>query len=155
MSEFRDALSQLEHAVSKEVARLSRPISIDARSELVFHLWPVVRDLIDALQWLENEEAAIPVDLIARTVGLMMGMLNHIGRPVAEEQLAEIAAHVQEVADELIALVDADELAAYVASTTARPEQPISNDQPVAQPATVEDAVIVDAPAPETPPEDA
>lgn len=153
MSEFRDALSQLEHAVSKEVARLSRPISIDPRSELVFHIWPVLRELIDALQLLDIGEAAIPVDLVARTVGLMMGMLNHIGRPVAEEQLAEIAAHVQEVADELIALVDAEELAAYVASATARPEPPVSNDQPVALIAPVEDAVIVDVPVSETPPE--
>lgn len=159
MSEFRDALSELESSVSKELARLSRPIAIDPRHELVFRIWPFLHELIDALQLLgDDEPPPVPVDLVARSVGLLMGMLNQLGQPVTQVQLSEIAAHVHELAEELIALVDPDELAEYVAAVT----QPSSVESaapkvidvtPRAEAvthATVQDAIVVEQPPPAT-----
>ena len=161
MSEFRDALAELESSVAKEVARLSRPIAIDSRSELVFRVWPFLHELLDTLLLLDDEEPPpVPVDLVARAVGLMMGMLNHLGQPMTQEQLGEIAAHVHDVAEGLIALVDADELAAYVADATqpaAVEPAPLKvidvSPRPGAiAPASIEDATIVQStPAPSAP----
>jgi len=140
MSDSRDALTALESAASKELLRLSRPIAIDPRAELVYRVWPFLQDLVEAIQEMDgdDEPPPIPVDLVARCVGLLVGMVNHLGQPMAPEEIAQVAAHVQEVAEELIALVDPDELAEFVASVTQPEQAPVPDnviDMPAVAPA--------------------
>lgn len=116
MSELRARVAELARDAAKEVQRSRAPTGIPALDDHQRRWAPLLADLIEVVGELaeECEEAgAIPVDLVARAVGLIIAMVNQLGRPVPEAEVAEIAERAAEVTEELLALVDPDELAAY------------------------------------------
>ena len=120
MIDSRDALAELVSSAGKEVARLGRVEVVDARDELRFRVWPFLAELAEAIQGVldeeEEESATVPVDLVARTVGLILTMANELGRHLPPTLMEDLAARAASVAEELMQLCDPDELASYVAA---------------------------------------
>ena len=145
MIDSREALAELVSGAGKEVARLGRIETVDVRDELRFRLWPFLAELGEAVQFAldeEREPATVAVDLVARTVGLILTMANELGRHVPPAAMEELAARAASVAEELMELCDPDELASYIAADGAHVP---AFDRTVQ--GTIEEAVILDATA--------
>jgi hypothetical protein len=145
MIDSREALAEQVSGAGKEVARLGRIETFDVRDELRFRLWPFLAELGEAVQFAldaEREPATVPVDLVARTVGLILTMANDLGRHVPPAAMEELAARAASVAEELMELCDPDELAGYVAADGAH----VSAFAHTVQGA-IEEAVILDTTA--------
>jgi hypothetical protein len=117
MSDSSDLLADLVSSARKELARLQRTEELDLRSELRHRVWPFLLELAEIAQesFVDDEAAAISVDLVARAVGLVLGMANRLSEFVGEGEMQDLAARAAEVTEELMALCDPDELASYVA----------------------------------------
>ena len=119
MIDSRDALADLVSSAGKEITRLGRVEAVDVRDELRFRLWPFLAELGEAIQVAldeDREPPTVPVDLVARTVGLILAMANELGQHVSPAAMEALAARAASVAEELMALCDPDELASYVAA---------------------------------------
>ncbi|MCU1281259.1 MAG: hypothetical protein JWM53_4805 [bacterium] len=145
MNDSRDALAELVSSAGKEIARLGRIEAVDLRDELRFRLWPFLAELGEAIQVALDEEhdpATVPVDLVARTVSLILAMANELGQHVPPAAMEELAARAASVAEDLMELCDPDELASYIAADGAH-VTPF--DRPVE--GRLEEGIIVDTTA--------
>src|SRR5262245_5790385 len=100
MNDSRDALAELVSSAGKEIARLGRIEAVDVRDELRFRLWPFLAELGEAVQTALDEErdpATVPVDLVARTVGLILTMANELGQFVTRAAMDDLAARAASV----------------------------------------------------------
>jgi hypothetical protein len=117
MTQSRDALADLASSAGTEIARLTRIDKVDARDELRFRLWPFLAELAETFQRAlgdDRDPATIPVDVVARAVGLLLTMANQLGDFLSKEEMEELARRAAVVTEELMGLCDPDELAAYV-----------------------------------------
>jgi len=132
--EVRESIGGLIRQGEREIARLGQVGAIEPKSELMHRVWPTVLGLAEAMLAAieEDGEEGIAVDLVARTVGLILGMAQLLDKTLPEEQVNEVAARAREVVDELVALVDEEELAAYVAEAVKVVEPHVATTEPVA-----------------------
>lgn len=117
MSDPRDVLDGIVNVAEREMARLGRIEIVDVRDELRFHVWPTLVDICEAVNAsLEDDElpSTVPVDLVARTVGLILNMANELGQHLSSAEMTALAARAADVTEELMQLCDPDELAGYV-----------------------------------------
>lgn len=145
MIDSHDALAELAASAGKEIARLGRIDAVDVRDELRFRLWPFLAELGEAIQRAldeDREPATVPVDLVARTVGLILTMANELGQHLPPATMEDLASRAASVAEELMELCDPDELARYVSVGSVRPP---SFDRPVTP--TAEGRTILDTTA--------
>jgi len=151
MSQSRASLGELPDVIGQQLNRLARTEQVNLRDELVFSIWPFLRDLVDAvdgeIQELYEEEpaAVLPVELVARTVSLIDRLGGLASRVVDHDTLEALTQTSADVVAELVALVDPDDLAQYIAADQAKVGQQVVE-------ARVIEAEIV-APAPEAPPQ--
>lgn len=131
--DLRESIGGLIRQGEREIARLSQASAIEPRSELMHRVWPTVLGLAEAMLLVleDDSEDVIAVDLVARTVGLILGMAQLLDKTLPSEQMNEIAARVREVVDELVSLVDEEELSAYVAAAVRAVEPHVATTEPV------------------------
>ena len=148
MNDTSDTLSAIASQAEREIARLAQLGDVNARAELQLRVWPTLLDLVEVVSELagdDPEPPSVPVDLVARAVGTILGLVQLLGKPVAEAQLQEIGVRTREVIEELIGLVDADELAAYCSEVTQESQGQAA--PPVIDTTAVEAAPAAAAPA--------
>jgi hypothetical protein len=152
MTDVRDQLATLASLAGKEIERLGQVQSVDARDELRYRVWPVVADLIDVVQAAQDVEepealpATIPVEVVARAVGLMLSMANRLGQLLPKSEMDRFALAAAEVTEDLLSFCDPDELAAFMGREPASEtysEDARHDDTPI-------EATFVEEPAPPT-----
>jgi hypothetical protein len=96
MTDIRAQLADLASSAGKESMRLARVERIDAREELQVRVWPFLADLVDLIETSllddEGPPVTIPVETVARAVGLLLSMANRLGGVVPKTEMDEIAA---------------------------------------------------------------
>jgi hypothetical protein len=121
MNEF-DSGGTLSTAAEREQARLSRDgVTLDLRDELRFRVWPFLKDLADAV-FAEEPDPAVSIELVARTVSLLIGFVNNLGQPVSGDEAERIQKVVSGLVDEWICCCNQDQLAAFI--NAAQQNQP-------------------------------
>jgi hypothetical protein len=83
MTEVRDQLANLASSAGKEITRLARVDTVNARDELQFRVWPFLAEMVDIIEdslEADNDPAmTIPVETVAHTVALLPVMANRLG----------------------------------------------------------------------------
>jgi hypothetical protein len=118
MTNVRNQLAVLASDAGKEIVRLAQLESVYARDELRWRVWPFLLELVEALQSSDGNNAderapTISVDLVARTVCLLVWMGARLGKQVPRSEMDSMGMVAAEVTKDLIALCDPDELAAW------------------------------------------
>jgi hypothetical protein len=145
MTDVRDRLATLASDAGKEIARLGQVETIDVRDELRYRVWPLVADLIDLVQATQAADdgelpPTLPVDVVARAVGLMLSMANRLGELLPKPEMERFARAAAEVTEELLSFCDPDELAAII----GREHRPTDGTQSPPEDAPI-DATIVES----------
>lgn len=118
MIDPRDALAELAMSANKEQARLQRLGDVNLIDELRFRIWPFLHDLTEATELLcedLEDPGTVPVDTVARAVGLILTLAHTVGRYEQGAEYEKVLARAQESVAELLALCDPDEIAAFTA----------------------------------------
>jgi hypothetical protein len=124
MEETQETLVPLGHVIGKEIARLGRSGEVSAREELRLHVWPFLQDLVEAVTYalsaVTEEEPALPVELVARTVVILSALLKHGQATLSAPLFTVLSRMATEVTEALTELADSDELERALAAEIER-----------------------------------
>jgi hypothetical protein len=149
MTDIRAQLADMASSAGKESMRLARVNRVDAREELQIRVWPFLADLVDLIETSliddDGPSITIPVEIVARAVGLLLSMANRLGGLVPKAEMDGFALRAAEVTEELMSLCDPDELALYI--QTGNASQRFAEE--TAAPDPIIDATLVEEDAPD------
>jgi len=136
MSEQPRPIDRLRAGIRAELARLASQREVNLRDVVQFSLFPMLGELAELVAEIEAAEmGAITPELVARVIGVLAELLALARPALSENDADEWAEVVKEVAGDLVALVDADELRALLPGSTVDAAAPPPDGAPPAAPA--------------------